>query len=166
MLTDEKHARTLLAMYQGWFGPPVLLFRQKVIDGHKRLAAWRGLAFAEAPPQVEAESIWRAARYLCAAEHYDRAAEVLQGTLDHRTVSEVLLLPEHMCAPLVALLKRRGPWTIRERVQAHGPRRRTMQVVKRVRELYVRAVEDGLTVEPKHLKEALGEWFEGPVSGG
>jgi len=92
MLSDEQHARTLLAMYQGWFGPPVLMFRENVIDGRKRLAAWRGLMFNEGPPLVEA------------------------------------------------------------------------QVVKRVRQLYVCAVEDGLTLEPEHLKEALGEWFERPVS--
>lgn len=128
------------------------------------MVAWHALSFNETPPTLEPMSIWSAARYLCAAEHYDRAAEILQGTVDHKSLPEALLLPEHMCAPLVAILRRRGPWTIREGVRRHRARGRTMQVVKRVRRLYLRAVEDGLTLEPAHLKEALGEWFDGPVS--
>lgn len=49
MLTDETHARTLLAMYQAWFGGPVVMFREKPIDGRKRLAAWRALGFSKPP---------------------------------------------------------------------------------------------------------------------
>src|SRR5512144_2479332 len=108
-VADEAEARCLMTLYRGWFGSPVVKRGGKVVDGTKRLAAWRALCFAGDPPTVEAKTSRDVCRLLCAAHHYDRAADMLGAMAEFGAdLPAVLHLPAQLCAPLVALVRKRS----------------------------------------------------------
>jgi hypothetical protein len=159
-LADVSHARALLVLYGDWFGGPVVEFNKTVIDGRLRLAAWDALFASKPAPRIVARNRYHAGCLLCAAQHFARAVEVLGDRVSYdSTLPAMLHLPLDMVAPLIALKRGPSPWELHRRTQQHRPQRRTMQVVTNVRQLYLRALEDGLQLTPQHLREALGEWL-------
>jgi hypothetical protein len=151
-LADRDDARALFALFGRWFGPPVLVFRSKLIDGRKRAVPFRAL-FHEDPPTHVARDELEVVRFLVAVEHYDRALEHLPQSvaIDNQLASLLLLEPARV-APLVALARHTG-----RRSRDRRKRRRTSVVVA-LRDLYVASLE-GHSVTPEDLRDALGEWL-------
>ena len=95
------------------------------MDGAKRVAAWKRLCCPSEPPRVVAKNRRGAGRLLCAAQHHQRAADVLGASvLYDANLATVLRLPPELVAPLVALMHKRSAWEIRNDMEAHRPQRR------------------------------------------
>jgi len=148
-----------MMLYRGWFGGPVVQYRRRVVDGSKRLAAWYQLCMPGKPPNVESDNRREVVRLLCAAGHHRRAADLLGDSVAFPADLSILLrLPRELCAPLVAVMRKRSPWDTHKAVEKHRAPRRTKQVVDDLRRLYISALEDGITITPDHLAQVLGTW--------
>jgi len=146
--------RLLFAIYGCWFGPPVVEYDGRVIDGRQRLGV---LGSFENAPRVVARHFRDAARLLVCAGHHDRALELLRDrvALDE-TIGAVLHLPPCLVAPLLALHARQ----LRER-RRNRPRkapRRRAHVVENMRRLVVGMAQGSFEGTPEELRAALGEW--------
>lgn len=123
-----------------------------MLDGSKRLAAWRFLGFAGEPPTIEPRDRRSCARLLLLAGHVERAHELLGDSIPYDLNTAALLrVPPEVAATLVGHVRRRG--------KHRPPPRRRQEVIDRVRELYLRAVEAGEPITPDDLARALGSWI-------
>lgn len=136
-----------------WFGPPVLVFCGRVVDGRIRSAAARGIVAK--PPTQYALHANHVVRWLVAAGHVERALGYVTSTgaggLDRVDLARFGLPHEQEAQMLAAF---RG---VVRRVQKRQPRR-ALQVVGRLRDLRLRAIEDGDPITVADLSEALGDW--------
>jgi len=150
-LPDERRARLLLEAFKGWFGTPVVKLGGRVLDGRKRLAAWRSLSCHGDPPTISVRETRAAGRLLLLAGHVERCAELLGDSIPYDANTATLLrVPSELGALLVGHVRRRG--------RKPTPRRHRQEVVDRVRELYLRAIEAGEPITPTDLRRALGTW--------
>jgi hypothetical protein len=155
-LSSVEQARGLLIAFgRAWFGPPVVLWKGKPVDGRKRMAAASALGIAW--PTYEPAREGLVLRALIAAGHVERAlARVVPlGTrvsFDRADLVRYVLTQEEEAQVLAAF---RGQLP---RVQRSAPRR-ALNVVNRLRDLYARAVENGDPATPEELRYCLGEWL-------
>lgn len=151
-LPDAERARFLIQSFGGWFGPPAFKLGDVVLDGRKRLIAWKQLAMPEKAPILVARTRREAGRLLVLAHHFDRAHELLQDSIPYNLDTATLLrVPPELAAGLVAHVrgtrKRRRP----------APRRR-QEVIDRLRCLYLDTIERGHELRAADLRDVLGEW--------
>lgn len=151
VLTDEAAARVMFEAFGCWFGPPIVKLSGRIIDGRKRLEAWHRLCCTGDPPCVNARTTKAAGRLLLLAGHVERSAELLGDSIPYDANTAVVLrVPPELAALLVGHVKRRG--------KKPTPRRSSRDALRRVRELYLRAIEAGEPITPTDLRQALGTW--------
>lgn len=150
-LPDVARARLLVENYRAWFGGPVIRLGGKVVDGNKRLAAWRALQMTGSVPTLVAKDARDAARLVLLAGHVERAAQMLGDSIPYDiNTATTLRVPPEVGAALVAYQRKRN------RPPARRSRKRA-DVVSKVQTLYLRSVE-GECVRPEDLLDALGDW--------
>lgn len=174
-LKDAESTKVLLMAWGGWFGPPMVvelgnpLHRgcdAHVWDGRKRLAAWELLAMPGDPPERNCVSRIVAARLVCLAEHYQRAARMLGKQFDWTArphdIALLLRVPLEQATALRAAATGKpgaGARTdlAKEKKQSKYWRRRS-HVVQRMRRLYRDSLETTEPVTSDDLRNALGDW--------
>ena len=129
------------------------MLRDRLLDGRKRMAAYRTI-FGESPTAIRtARDELDAVRFLVAVEHYDRALALLpEGVPVDNDLALLLRLEPARIAPLVALVRHTG-----RRARPRRKRERA-DVVTTLRDLYVLSLE-GHVVTSENLRDALGEWL-------
>jgi hypothetical protein len=154
-----ESVKKLFVASQTWWGPPVLTFRGRILDGRARLRAWQELRFAHAPPSYDAPTSRDAARVLFFAQHFDRIlTDFPELDLTADNVAQVLRIEESDASILRAVLRRGryAPRAVQQR-RCHPQRRDALtQILK----LVARAIEDGQqTVPVSDLKRSLRAWL-------
>ena len=153
--TDEFEA--IFREYRHWFGPPVIFFGGKPIDGRRRIAAWETLpsALKCVPcPTICAPTHGDAARLLCVAGHYNRAREYIPDTLtDLRDIAAYCHARIELVAPIRAAERGRYVRRVRNRVAA---RRDTLAHIRRI---LIDADRRASDIDRELIRAALSPWF-------
>ena len=150
-LPSEERARLLLISYGGWFGGPVVRLDEQVLDGRMRLAAWHALCFKGDPPTIRSHDQRDAARLLLLAGHVRRAHDLLGDSIFYTIDTAALLrVPPEVGAELVSFAKRRHRKRPRQR--------RALDVVRRLKQLYLDCVQGCHELTPADLREILQDW--------
>ena len=151
-IPDVARAKLLLISYGGWFGPPVIRWGNRLLDGRKRLTAWSDLSKPGDPPTIVATGQRSAARLVLLAGHADRAYEILGESIWYDSTTAALLqVPPEIGSALVAQHRQA------QRKPRKRPRRRA-EVVSRLRALYIECIERGHELTPGDLREVLDDW--------
>ena len=138
-----------------WVGPPVLIFRDRVLDGSKRLDEWKRRGFDGEPPTYSESSAAMALLALIEAGHYDRAAK------------EALKIAPHLISDSTSTLAAYWPDLDRRKMQAFiraqkppsargVADKRAMAVVKRLIRLRNRYLEGDTELSLEDLNQVLG----------
>jgi hypothetical protein len=144
-----------------WVGPPVLILqllgRQPVtLDGRKRLAEHERRGLKTPIPRLIVRNHLEAIKHLVLASHHQRAAAHIATYAPEYAANTAAAwkkltgLHHNKFQPLLRELKSPDKRHIR---------RRSMQVVRNLRTLLLRANE-GETITARHLAEALGKFLD------
>lgn len=154
-LDSGETAQLILSIVRRWYGCPILQWQGRLLDGAKRLQAWRALHMPGNPPCYLARDVWDAGRFLLLVGHVQRASDLLQcDDLPADLLAVRLRLPPARVIPLLAVQYRDR----KQRPRRKAPRRRA-EVVTAVRLLYLDAIETGREITARDLGEALGTWL-------
>ena len=138
--------------FGGWFGGPLVRFEGEVVDGRKRLDAWRVLMCPGDPPELVADTRKRAGQLLLLAGHVDRAAAILGDAFVYdANTAAMLRVPQEVGALLVAYKRPR-------RTRPRGAPRRRQVVIDELRRLLLDVTERGRELTPHDLRLVLGDW--------
>jgi|WetSurMetagenome_2_1015567.scaffolds.fasta_scaffold01038_17 hypothetical protein len=132
----------------GWFGPPRVIYRGRVIDGRERSACAEELGQSMTTHTTVAKHSRHAARLLVAAGHYERAAQLGLFPFDSAD-SRTCLQWAGLDKPSKAIVPKR----------VHEPRIRA-QAIERLKSTIARAKERGEdTIPIFDLREILARWL-------
>jgi hypothetical protein len=146
----QQHAYSMKETMRllGWFGPPKVIYRGKVIDGRERSAVADELGLSTANHTTVARYPRHAARLLIAAGHYDRAAQLGLFPFNPDD-SKTCLQWAGLDKPAKAISPRR----------VHEPRLRA-QAIDRLKATIERAIARRESTIPIHdVKEILIRWL-------
>jgi hypothetical protein len=132
----------------GWFGPPKVMFRGRIIDGRERAAIADELGLSTAAHTTTARNSRQAARLLIAAGHYARASQLGLFPFDSND-SKTCLQWAGLDKPAKAIVPKR----------IHEPRVRA-QAIDRLKSCIERAKARGEDTIPIYdVKEILARWL-------
>jgi len=132
----------------GWFGPPKVMYRGRVIDGRERAAVADELGLSTTAHTTTARNNRQAARLLIAAGHYDRAAQLGLFPFDSSD-SKTCLQWAGLDKPAKAIVARR----------IHEPRVRA-QAIERMKSTIARAKARGDETIPIYdVQDILARWL-------
>jgi hypothetical protein len=132
----------------GWFGPPKVMHRGRVIDGRERAAVADELGISTAPHTTVTKNNRHAARLLIAAGHYERAAQLGLFPFDSRD-TRTCLQWAGLDRPAKAIVPKR----------VHEPRVRA-QAIERMKATIARAKARGEeTIPIFDVQEILARWL-------
>lgn len=149
---ETERKKLLSALSHHWIGPLPLEWNGEILDGRKRLTLWDDMG-RERPELVRPPTIVGCVCELAERGHFDRARELLdRSELADCSVSEL------QRATGLGLAKARAVVKARETATTTRSYRRTVIIVRKLRELLTAHDDEGHPITAEDLRSILKLW--------